>query len=436
MALRSLPSTLDLGCARVYVRVDWNIPFQGGMDVESALKLSRSYPLLHRLREQGAITFILTHLGRPTGREKRYSTKPLAAIVAAHSGLPITFLDADLGTATGRDRFALDVDRAQPGSLVLLENVRFQPGEEKNAASLVKTYASHADVFINDAFASCHRAHASVVGLAKAMPSYAGPALQAEVKALTPLLGKPQRPYVAIVGGAKLTTKLPVLRALLKKADTVLVGGAMAHPFFAARKQPIGKSLVDAEGTREAKKLLRVKQLLVPEDVVVARRVAIGETPRAIALNAIKKTDIIVDIGPKTMEAWSTLIRAAKTVVWNGPVGVAEIPAFSHGSLLIGRAIASRAKGDAYGVAGGGDTIPVVARTGMQEWFDFVSTGGGAMLEFLAGNGKLPGLAALEGVGNRRMPARPPSTPEQGMSCAPDLPVSPSVLKRFKKRRA
>lgn len=424
MGLRSFPEKKDLGCYRIYVRVDWNIPLENGMGVEGSLKLTRSFPLLKKLREQGAIIFLLTHRGRPKGREKALSTEPLAAIASAHSDLDMTYLDVNLNTPAGRMQFAKDVDRFQPGDIVLLENVRFQKGEDTCDAGLVETYASHADAFINNAFASCHREHATVTGLANAMPSFAGPALEEEINALAPLLKRPKKPYVAIIGGAKLSTKLPVIQALLKKADKVLIGGAMAHPFFAAKKLPIGKSLIEKEAVAIAKKLLREKKVVIPEDVVVAKKVAIGQRPRASSFKQIQSSDVIVDVGPKTMCAWSALIAGAKTVVWNGPVGVTEIPAFAHGSLVIGSCIASHARRNMYGVAGGGDTIPVVARTGMREWFDFVSTGGGAMLEFLAKGGKLPGLRALEGRQEHTLPSRHAHTPEQGMSCAPNLPLS------------
>ncbi len=422
-SLRALPDGLDLGCYRVYVRVDWNIPLNNGLGVEASLKLTRSLPLLQQLHEQGAITFVLTHLGRPKGRDKKLSTKPLASVVAAHLGLPVRYLDVDLSSPAGRERFAKDVDRFEPGDVVLLENVRFQPGEETADKALIQEYASHADLFINNAFASCHRAHVSVTGLAKAMPSFAGPALVEEVGALTPLLKSPRRPYAAIIGGAKLSTKLPVIKTLLKKADKVMVGGAMAHAFFKAKNIPIGKSYIEEEGVKLAKKV-RDKKLLVPEDVVVAKKVAIGQKPVARGLKEVGASESIVDIGPRTMQNWSEIIRTAKTIVWNGPVGVTEIPAFAHGSLVIGSAIASHAKSKAYGVAGGGDTIPVVARTGTQEWFDFVSTGGGAMLEFLAEDGKLPGLKALQGTQSLKVPPRHAHNLEQGMSCAPDLPTA------------
>ncbi len=423
MKLRTLPSSKDLGCLRIYVRVDWNIPSTGRFDAEESLKLTRSYPLLADLRKRGAIVFVLTHLGRPKGRENKYSTKPLATLVKAHSGLPVKFMDADLSNDAGRKKFAQDADRYVPGDIVLLENVRFQAGEEKNDPRLVKAYAEHADVFINDAFASCHRNHASVTGLAKALPSFSGPALAEEVSKVGKLLTKPKRPYHAFIGGAKLTTKLPVIRTLLKKADKVYVGGAMAHAFYAAKRWPIGSSYIEKEGIKDARKIMKHPKLVLPSDVLVIKRTASSSKsvahPRSVPVEAVTKSDAIRDIGTGTMRAWASDVRKAKTIVWNGPMGVAEIPAFSHGSLVLGRAIAARARGKAYGIVGGGDTLPVVARTGMEEYFDWISTGGGAMLEFIALNGKLPGLAALAGTQSKRIPGILHSPHEHGATCGP-----------------
>lgn len=423
MKLRCFVPSLPLGCARVYVRVDWNIPLGDGLAEEDSLKLTRSYALLEQLRQAQAVTLVLTHLGRPKKREAKYSTKPLAKLVAKHSGLPIQYLNTDLSTEKGRAAFARDIDQFQPGDIVLLENVRFQKGEETGSAELLHAYAIHADAFINDAFASCHRTHVSVTGLAGALPSYAGPSLCTEIDALSRLLKKPKKPYLAVIGGAKLTTKIPVLQTLLKTADTVLVGGAMAHAFFAAQKQPIGKSFIERGAIPAARTLLKNKRLVLPTDVVVTSgKPAVGARLRAVSLTDIKKTDTIVDIGPATMRDWASRIKKAKTVVWNGPVGMAEVPAFAHGSLIVGAAIAARAKGPSYGVAGGGDTLPVVQRTGMQEWFDFISTGGGAMLEFLASGGELPGVSVLSGSQQKKLcPPFPSSAEERGISCAPIL---------------
>lgn len=417
MKLRTLPSSKDLGCLRVYVRVDWNIPLASSFGTEESLKITRSYPLLADLSKRGAIVFVLTHLGRPHGREKKFSTKPLASIVTAHSGLPVKFLDADLSNDAGRKKFSRDIDVFLPGDIVLLENVRFQAGEEKNDPKLVRAYAEHADAFINDAFASCHRNHASVTGLAKALPSFAGTALAEEMSKVGKLLEKPKRPYYAFIGGAKLTTKLPVIQSLLKSADRVYLGGAMAHAFYAAKRWPIGSSYMEKAGIKDARKIMRHPKLVLPNDALVARKVASGARPRSVNVKNMKKSEAIGDIGTETMRQWSADVRKAKTIVWNGPMGVAEIPAFSHGSLVLGRAIAARSRGKAYGVVGGGDTLPVVARTGMEEYFDWISTGGGAMLEFIASKGKLPGLTVLFGAQKTALPKVVHNSKEHGAKC-------------------
>ena len=412
----------------MYVRVDWNIPLHAGMSMEESLKLTRSYPLLEQLRASGAITLLLTHRGRPRGRVASLSTKPLAALVSKHSGLSVQYLNTDLSSAKGRVRYERDLDQFLPGDVVLLENVRFQKGEETCAASLVKAYAEHADAFINDAFASSHRPHATVTGLARALPSFAGPALCAEVDALSTVVknGKHHRPFVAVIGGAKLTTKLPLIRSLLTTADKVLVGGAMAHPFLAAKRIPIGTSYLEKGSTAPARALMNHKRLMLPVDVVLQGKRA--ARPRAVSIRTVGRTDTIMDIGPETMRVWAAEIRNAKMIVWNGPMGKAEESAYAHGSLLIGRAIAARSQGKAFGVAGGGDTLPVVAQTGMQEWFDFVSTGGGAMLEYLASRGRLPGLAVLQGKDKHRLSPLPLADHrhEKGISCAPDASIMKS----------
>lgn len=438
MSLRCYKSSLPLGCDRVYVRVDWNIPLgQKGLGIEDSLKLTRSYPLLESLRQAGAITFVLTHLGRPKKRDPKFSTKPLAKIVSVHSGMPVQYMDCELSSAKGREKFARDIDRYQPGDVVLLENVRFQKGEDECAPGLVKAYAEHADAFINDAFASSHRAHASVTGLAKALPSFAGPALCQEVAALSVVVkdGKKYRPYIAIIGGAKLSTKIPVLKSLLATADKVLVGGAMAHAFQSAKGIEIGKSYIEKGSAATARPFMSHRKLVLPVDAVVDGHK--GKRPRTVPIGSVGKTDHIMDIGPETMMAWAAEIKKSRMIVWNGPLGMAEIASFAHGSLVIGRAIAARSRGKSFGVAGGGDTLPIVARTGMQEYFDFVSTGGGAMMEFLAAKGKLSGLAPLLGAQKLKLPQLPKGDHrhEVGISCAPDAgriaaTIKPSARKR------
>ncbi|MCI0479345.1 phosphoglycerate kinase, partial [Candidatus Uhrbacteria bacterium] len=234
----------------------------------------------------------------------------------------------------------------------------------------------------------------SVVGVAKKLPSYAGPELLEEVSSLTKLLEKPRRPYVAVVGGSKLSTKLGVIESLLKVADRVLVGGAMAHPFFLAKRLSIGKSYVEKEGVAIARKLMKHPKLTLPTDAVVAPKLD-PKKARVASLDGIKATEAIGDIGTETMMTWSAWLKKAKTIAWNGPVGVTEIPTFAHGSLVLARTIASRSKGECFGVVGGGDTIPVILRSGMSEWMDHISTGGGAMLDFITKKGDLPGLRVL-----------------------------------------
>jgi len=394
MKLPVLSSSKNLKGKRVFLRVDWNVPLKGAFAAEDSLKVTRTVSTAKNLAKRGAIVLIATHLGRPKGRDAELSTSKLLPKLK-DSGLEIVFLGDSLDEKAGLKSATDKVNAAKPGTIFLLENVRFYAGEEKNDLKISKAYASLADMFVNDAFASCHRKHSSVVGVAKLLPHFAGPTLVEEVSALSKLLEKPKHPYLAIIGGAKLTTKLPVIEALLKVADKVLIGGAMAHAFFAAKKLEIGKSYVEKEGIAAARKMLKNPKIVLPVDAVVAKKVEPGAKATTANVLKLKKTDAIGDIGPVTMREWSDEIRKAKTIVWNGPLGVADIPAFSHGSMVICRAMAARSRGKAYGVAGGGDTLPVVLSSGMEEWFDHVSTGGGAMLEFIVEKGKLPGLMAL-----------------------------------------
>ena len=379
---------------RVFMRVDWNVPVQG-LGAEDSLKVERTIPDIRALAQRGAVVIVATHLGRPKKREKDLSTRRLAPLVSHVYGLKLEFLDADLETKEGAQQAATKIKKAKPGTVFLLENVRFFKGEEENSPALAKNYAALANVFVNDAFASCHRSHASVVGVAKLLPHYAGPALTSEVENLGRLLTKPKRPYVAILGGAKLSTKIEALENFLHIADKVLVGPAMANVFLSAKKIQIGKSLVEASSLKAAKKLMKNPKIVLPLDFAVAKKLAPGAKIRAAKVNDIKKDEFIGDIGPETMRAWSAEIKKAKTLVWNGPVGVIEIPGFSHGSMLLARSVAARSKGSAFGVVGGGDLLSIALKCGMAEWFDHISTGGGAMLEFVVKKGKLPGLTAL-----------------------------------------
>lgn len=396
MQLRTLPLAKIKKGMRILVRVDWNVPLKGKVVMECE-KIVRTVPLLRELRKRGAVTILMTHLGRPKGRDKSCSTKILVPFVEGCSGVLVKYLDADLSTVSGTKQLKEHIDELEPGDIVLLENVRFQPGEEENKPMLAKRYASLADWFVNDAFASCHRAHTSVVGIARELPAYAGPELEKEVTALSKLLSKPKHPYYAFIGGSKLSTKIEVIEQLIKVSDKVFIGGAMAHVFFAAKKISIGASYIEPEGIKLATKLMKkTKKIELPIDLVVAKKIDPNVHPHVVELGKLSAKEMIGDIGPATARSWSEMIKKASTIVWNGPVGVTEIPAFSHGSLILARAMASRGKGKAFCVVGGGDTLPVIEHAGVGEYIDHVSTGGGAMLEFISLNGKLPGLKPLQ----------------------------------------
>ncbi len=402
MRIPSLPSRMNLKGKRIFLRVDWNVPLGDHFAPEDSLKISRSVETIRSLSQRGAIVIVATHLGRPNGREMALSTRPFVVRLAKAYRVPFQFLGDALDTADGVKHASLTLRAAQAGDVYLLENVRFYPGEKQNDPKLAMAFASLADFFVNDAFADCHRSHASIVGVAKRLKSYAGPSLLAEVAALKRLITKPKKPFVAIIGGAKISTKFDVLMNLLKIADRVMVGGAMANAFFAAKKLSIGKSFVEKEGIAMAKKFGKNPRIFLPTDLVVAPKLERGVRARVVDLAGVKKSDRIGDIGPETMRAWAQEMKKARTIIWNGPLGVAEVPTFSHGSLVIGRAIAARSKGSSYGVVGGGDTLPMILATGMSEWVDHLSTGGGAMLEFIAKKGRLPGLLALRKQSSRK----------------------------------
>ncbi len=392
MKLRALPASLKLTGKRVLVRVDWNVPkLHAGM--EDSLRITRSLPLIKDLSERGATVILLTHLGRPTRRDLRFSTRPLSTLLKRQHDLPVTFHPEPVSDARARQRLLERLSEAPAGSIHLLENVRFEPGEDKNDRKLAKAYAGLGDIYINDAFGACHRAHASIVALAKALPAYAGPALVGEVEALSRLLNRPSRPFVAVLGGFKLSTKLPLLSKLLRSCDQVMVGGAMAATCLAAKGFAVGASLIERPLVTQIKTTVNSSKLILPVDVKVRR--GRERTLYRRLVGQIEKGDMIVDVGPATLAAWAARIKKAKTIMWNGPVGISEERATGAGTRFLARAVAARAKGPAFGVAGGGETLPVISQTRTSEWFDHVSTGGGAMLAFVASEGKLPGLEPL-----------------------------------------
>ncbi|MCE9586316.1 phosphoglycerate kinase [Candidatus Uhrbacteria bacterium] len=392
--LRTFSPKQKIKGAPILVRVDWNVPDAAVHGLEGSLKLERSVSFIKQLSKRGAVVILLTHFGRPKRKDKVHSTHFLAKRMKRY-GLSIAFHPESVSRPDDRKRLAERLLKAKPGSIHLLENVRFEKGEEKNAISLSKAWSSLGDIFINDAFASCHRAHSSVVGIAKLIPSYAGPSLTEEVAHLGRLLEKPSSPFVAVIGGKKLSTKIPVVKELLARCDQVLVGGAMATPFLVAKKLQVGKSYLEKDSVADAGKLLKKTGLVLPIDVMVADKLVVNPKLKRVMVDAIGKKDIIVDIGPSTLAAWSKILGSSKTILWNGPVGWTECRPCGNGSRFLARIIATRAKGPAFGVSGGGDTLPILAETKTAKWFDFISTGGGAMLEFLSLKGKLPGLLAL-----------------------------------------
>jgi len=393
--LRTFSPKQKIKGAPILVRVDWNVPEAAARGLEGSLKLERSVSFIKQLSKRGAVVILLTHFGRPKRKDKVHTTQFLAKRMKRY-GLTIAFHPESVSKPADRKRLADRLLKAKPGSIHLLENVRFERGEEKNAVPLSKAWASLGDIFINDAFASCHRAHASVVGIAKIIPSYAGPSLTEEVEHLGRLLEKPTSPFVAVIGGKKLSSKIPVIKVLLDRCDKVLVGGAMATPFLSAKKLQVGKSYLEKASIKEAAKLLKKPGLMLPLDVMVAEKLVPNPKLRRVKVDAIGKKDIVVDIGPSTLASWSKTIATSKTVLWNGPVGWTECKPCGNGSRFLARIIATRAKGPAFGVSGGGDTLPILAETKTAKWFDFISTGGGAMLEFLSLKGKLPGITALQ----------------------------------------
>ncbi|MFH1098832.1 MAG: phosphoglycerate kinase [Candidatus Uhrbacteria bacterium] len=399
MHLRTINDLGDLKGKRVLVRVDFNVPLARSRILDDG-KIRFSLPTIERLRAAGARIILVSHRGE--GAPSETLAPVVVRLRSLLGGRRPLFIRERIGT----ESLGTKINRLRDGDVALLENIRFYPGETKNGAAFAKQLAALADCYVNDAFAVCHRKHASVVRVATLLPSAAGLLVERETQVLTKVLDRPERPFVALMGGAKLTTKIPVIENLLGVADVILLGGALASAFLAARGYGVGASLVDLAGMRIARKLLRRsarKNLILPIDVVVAARG--GSKGRSHGIRVVPiasrrsfmicgEREAILDIGPQTIRAYSQQVRSARTIVWNGPMGVFERDPFYHGSVALARMIAARSSGRAFGVVGGGETLAVLARTGMARYIDHVSSGGGAMLAFLAGE-ELPGLVAL-----------------------------------------
>lgn len=395
MSVRTLPRDLGAWHGKpVVVRVDWNIPLQGPPENESILKIVRTVPLIQRLQQAGAVVVCLTHLGRPSSlKDLDFSTKKLVPFLS-RQGLRVEWLPGDVTKAKERKEMREKIERARPGNVFLLENVRFFAGEEKNAPTLAKAFAELGDVFVNEAFAASHRAHASVVGIAKLLPAYAGPNLEEEVERLQAVRIAKKSPSLGFFGGKKISSKLPALQALQKKSQGLYLGGAMAVTCEAARGKEVGASFVEPGQATAARALLKCKNVHLPLDYLVVEAVKEGAKTRITDLDDLRPQEIIVDVGPRTLVLWAEAIRRARSILWNGPMGITEIDGFAAGSRALARYLGYLPH-QAEVVVGGGDTIPILAAAGVIERVGFVSTGGGAMLDFLVQGESLPGLRPL-----------------------------------------
>jgi len=397
LVLRTLSASKKIKNKPVLMRVDWNVPISS-VGPSDSLKIERNIDTIKQFQKRGAKLILLTHIGRPKTRDRKLSTKRLVPLLKKEYGVDLIYHAESVSKVKDLEKLKARIEKAESGTIHLLENVRFEKGEEKNDVKLVKQYASLADIFVNDAFAVCHRKQASVLGLARAFKqeSYAGPALVEEVKNMLYILNKPKKPFIAIIGGKKLSTKIPVLKSLLKICDTVVIGGAMATPFFKLNGMNIGKSFIEKEVMKSAKSIMKSKKtFLLPIDVMTVKSVHRSSKRVYKNLEQVESSDIIVDAGPATLAKWAIELRKAKTILWNGPIGVTEIHEMGFGSRFIARVMASRSHLGAWTLSGGGDTIPVILNVHAEKDLSFVSTGGGAMLEFITEKGLLPGLQPL-----------------------------------------
>lgn len=386
MKLNSILKVRNLNNKRVLLRVDFNVPLDG-LKIKDDYRIKAALPTINFLVKNGAKVVLIAHLGDPKGQiVPALSLKPVARRLGQLIKKTVVFVPETFGY-----KVDAEISKMEAGDVIFLENLRFHDGELNNDLKFAKRLAANVDLYVNEAFSVCHRAQASVSAIRKVLPTYYGLQLVEEVKALDRIL-KPVKPLVVIMGGAKISTKAPIIKKLYSLADQILLGGGLANNFFKHLKLEVGKSLVDEEIKSELKIFFErgklVKKIILPVDVVVKDKKGQAKIKD---INKISKTDTILDIGPDTIALFSEYIRQSQTIVWNGPLGKFEDSSYKYGTLSIATAVAARSTGKAYGLVGGGETVEALKQTKMEVYVDFVSTAGGAMLSYLGGE-KMPGL--------------------------------------------